>query len=70
MTVLYTPGTNNDDGHVMGSAATDKIAFHGSTPIVQATVTNITTTVTGDALAVTVKAVITALGNLGLIATS
>ena len=69
MAVNYT-GPGNDDGEVMGRSS-GKIGFYGaSAPVVQATVTQITTTATGDELAVTVKAIITALGNMNMIATS
>ena len=55
-------------GTRLGTATTDLIAFHGSTPIVQATVAATTTTVsTTTALTVDIDAIRTALQNLGLI---
>ena len=55
-------------GTRLGTATTDLIAFHGSTPIVQATVAATTTTVaTTTALETDIDAIRTALQNLGLI---
>lgn len=57
---------NASDGTVLGNNVTDKIGFYGATAIVRATVssgvaTNSATTITS------LQAVISALGNLGLI---
>jgi len=67
MAVKYV---DNDwpDGWVFGFDANSKIAFHGGTPIVQATVAaTTTTTATTTALQADVDAIRTALQNLGLI---
>ena len=62
-------GENNTDGNVFGNDASDKIGFHGATPIVQATVAaTTTTTATTTALQTDIDAIRTALQNLGLIA--
>jgi hypothetical protein len=67
MAVHYL-GDNGPDGVVMGSSTTEKIAFHNSTPIVQATVAaTTTTTATTTALQTDIDAIRTALQNLGLI---
>jgi hypothetical protein len=59
---------NSPDGAVMGKGTTEKIAFYGSTPIVQATVAaTTTTTATTTALQADIDAIRTALQNLGLI---
>ena len=56
------------DGCLMGGAATDKLGFYGTTPIVQAAVAaTTTTTATTTALQADVDAIRTALQNLGLI---
>jgi len=56
------------DGTRLGTTTTDLIAFHGSTPIVQATVAaTTTTTATTTALQTDIDAIRTALQNLGLI---
>lgn len=57
-----------DDGAIIGAAATSKLGFFGATPVVQQTVTALTTTsstvVTSVSVAVT--EIQTALNNLGL----
>jgi len=59
---------NSPAGAMMGQSATEKIAFYGSTPIVQATVAaTTTTTATTTALQADIDAIRTALQNLGLI---
>lgn len=56
------------DGTILGQDTSDKIAFHGSTPIVQAAVAaTTTTTATTTALEADIDAIRTALQNLGLI---
>ncbi len=67
MAVQYI-GRNAPDGVCLGLSSTEKIAFHGSTPIVQATVAaTTTTTATTTALQTDIDAIRTALQNLGLI---
>ena len=68
MAVRYL-GDNSPDGTSFGLSATEKISFHNSTPIAQATVAaTTTTTATTTALQTDVDAIRTALQNLGLIA--
>lgn len=57
-----------DDGAVIGSAATSKIGFFGATPVVQQTVTALTTTssTVASSVSVAVTEIQTALNNLGL----
>jgi len=67
--IEYIGGDTPSDGKCFGHDSLDKIAFHGSTPIVQATVAaTTTTTATTTALQADVDAIRTALQNLGLIA--
>lgn len=57
---------NASDGTVLGNSATDKIGFYGATAIVRATVSS--GVATSSATTITsLQAVISALGNLGLI---
>lgn len=65
MAVEYL-GMGADDGTVMGRSATDKIGFHGATPIAQATVTMTTSTTTGN-LRIDVDQIHQALIDLGFI---
>ena len=60
----------NDDGVTLGQSATDKIAFHGSTPVAQQTVTAVATGATAGDLTTTLQALQDALNNLGLVASS
>ncbi len=58
----------DDSGQILGQSATDKVAFYGDTPIVQAAVAaTTTTTATTTALQTDIDAIRTALQNLGLI---
>lgn len=64
----YEVGDGRPDGVNMGQSTTEKISFHGVTPIAQATVAaTTTTTATTTALQTDVDAIRTALQNLGLI---
>jgi hypothetical protein len=59
---------NGPDGATMGNSTSEKISFHGVTPIAQATVAaTTTTTATTTALEADIDAIRTALQNLGLI---
>ena len=58
------------DGTNFGLDTSDKIAFHGATPIAQATVTAIATGGTAGDIVTTLQALQAALENLGLIADS
>ena len=62
-------GDGRPDGTIVCRAATEKVGFYGTTPIVQATVAaTTTTTATTTALQTDIDAIRTALQNLGLIA--
>ena len=58
---------NGSDGAVMGASSSEKIAFYGATPIVQATLAQ-TTTITTTQLRAEITALQNALVNLGFIA--
>jgi len=80
MAVLHRSDAN-PDGTTFGQTATDKVSFYGATPVVQAaaiaastdttTTTSTTTALTTDLDSVRVKlnSVLTALRNIGVIAT-
>lgn len=73
MTVGVYPKQLSDggpSGTVLGTATTDLIAFHNSTPIAQASVASLVTGATIATVVTTVQAVMTALVNKGLIALS
>jgi hypothetical protein len=54
----------------IAGAAADKLAFHGSTPVIQAAaITNLGNSATGTEIATAVNAILVALRNKGLIAT-
>ena len=61
----------NDDGTLFGQSASDKIGFYGlTTPIVQPTMTDVTTaTATTTLNELKIDRVITVLRNLGLMTT-
>jgi hypothetical protein len=65
MAVFYV-GDKNTDGSCFGRSASDKIAFHGSTPVVQQTTPTTATDAAGALAAVNV--IKTALDNYGLTA--
>ena len=79
MAVQYI-GDNGPDGVCIGLSATEKVAFYGETPVVQAsaitaatnttTTTSTTTALTTDLDSVRTKlnSVITALTNIGILA--
>lgn len=57
------------DGHVLGQSATDKLAFHGADPVVQAAaITNIANDASGTLIATAVNSILVALRNKGIIA--
>lgn len=61
---------DSTDGIQIAGAATDKLAFHGATPVDQAAaITNLGNTATGTEIATAVNAVLVALREKGLIAT-
>lgn len=61
---------DSTDGIQIAGAATDKLAFHGKTPVVQAAaITNIGNSATGTEIATAVNSILVALRNKGLIAT-
>lgn len=58
------------DGIQLAGAATDKLAFHGATPVDQAlAIANIADDANGAAIAVAVNGILAALREKGLIAT-
>ena len=66
---VYYVGDNNPSGMCMGTSATELVAFHGSTPVAQASAI----ASPGSALSsvkTTVISILTALRNKGLIASS
>lgn len=64
-------GSPSVAGIAVGSATTDKVAFFGSTPIVQPSITAVgTTTATTTLNETKIDRLYTALENLGLIATT
>jgi hypothetical protein len=61
---------DSTDGVQIAGAAADKLAFHGSTPVVQAAaITNLGNSASGTEIATAVNAILVALRNKGLIAT-
>jgi|TARA_Y100000310_G_scaffold305427_1_gene345570 hypothetical protein len=69
MAVEYI-GSNGPDGMCFGTGATEKIAFFGSTPVIQQAMTAVGTTTATTALNETkIDRLITALSNLGLVTT-
>jgi hypothetical protein len=61
---------DSTDGIQIAGAATDKLAFHGKTPVVQAAaITNISNSATGTEIATAVNSILVALRNKGIIAT-
>ena len=61
---------DSTDGVQIAGAAADKLAFHGSTPVVQAlALTNLGNSASGTEIATAVNAILVALRNKGLIAT-
>jgi len=69
VTSNYILNGDASDGALIGGAATNKVGFYGTTPVVQAAaITAIATNATGTAISVAVNSVITALKNLGLTA--
>lgn len=62
--------SGNDDGTVLGQAATSKIGFYNATPIVRPSITAVATATATTTLNETkIDRLYTALRNLGLIAT-
>lgn len=61
---------DSTDGIQLAGAATEKLAFHGSTPVDQAAaITDLSNAATGTEIATAVNAVLVALRDKGLIAT-
>ena len=61
---------DSTDGVQIAGAATDKLAFHGATPVDQAVaITDLANDASGTAIATAVNAVLVALREKGLIAT-
>jgi hypothetical protein len=67
----YLFNGDSTDGVQIAGAATDKLAFHGATPVVQAaTITDLGNSATGTEIATAVNAIIAALEAKGLIASA
>lgn len=61
---------DSTDGIQIAGAAADKLAFHGSNPVIQASaITNLSNTASGTEIATAVNSILVALRNKGLIAT-
>lgn len=69
MAVHYL-GDNGTDGVVLGTGTSEKIGFHGATPVAQQTVTAVATGATESEIVTTLQALQAALESLGLIADS
>lgn len=65
MAVHYL-GDNGPDGMCVGTATTEKVAFHGSTPVVQQTVTTLDSAATIATVRASVIELIAALRAYGL----
>jgi len=66
----YLFNGDSTDGIQLAGAATDKLAFHGATPVDQAAaITNIGNSATGTEIATAVNSILAALREKGLIAT-
>jgi hypothetical protein len=69
-TTNYLFNGDSTDGIQLAGAATDKLAFHGATPVDQAAaITNIGNSATGTEIATAVNSILAALREKGLIAT-
>jgi dTDP-4-dehydrorhamnose reductase len=61
---------DSTDGIQIAGAAADKLAFHGSDPVIQAAaITNLGNSASGTEIATAVNAILVAMRNKGLIAT-
>lgn len=69
MAVHYL-GDNNPDGTVLGTSTTEKIGFHGVTPVAQQTVPAVATGATVATVVATLQSLQAALETLGLLADS
>ena len=71
VTANYIFNGDASGGVLLGGSATNLVGFHGATPVAQAAaITAITNTATGTEIATAVNAIITALKNKGLVASS
>ena len=69
-TTNYLFNGDSTDGIQLAGAATDKLAFHGATPVDQAAaITNLGNSATGTEIATAVNSILVALREKGLIAT-
>lgn len=66
----YSVSTNSPDGTEIGTSATEKVAFHGATPVAQAAVITLATGATIATVVTAVQSILTALKNKGLVASS
>ena len=70
MAVEYI-GDGNDDGCSLGQNAADKVSLHGATPCIKAShITDLGTSASGTEISVAVNAILLALENKGILATS
>lgn len=60
----------NPDGTTLGQDASDKIAFHGATPVAKQTVTAVATGATAATIVTSLQALQSALNSLGLVSNS
>ena len=70
MATIDYVGDSGPDGVVVAKDTTTLLAFHGSTPIAQASIASLATAATIATTTATVQAILTALVNKGLIALS
>lgn len=64
-------GDGRPDGTIVGQTSTEKLGFYGTTPIVQPTITAVTTTTATTTLnELRITRLYTALVNLGIITTA
>ena len=70
-TAHYLYNGDSTDGILLGGSAAKKVGFHGAAPVAQAAaITALSNSASGTEIATAVNAIITALANKGLIASS
>jgi len=71
VTPIYLFNGDASNGVLLGGSASNLVGFHGATPVAQAaTIAAISNSATGTEIATAVNAIITALKNKGLVASS
>ena len=63
-------GDNGPDGMCVGTASAEKVAFHGTTPVVQAALTTLATAATIATAVVSIQEIIAGLQAKGLFGTN